>query len=105
MIDPSWASGYDGGMSPLTLGLTLVLAAYLIGSIPFGYLCGWLVRGIDIREHGSGNIGATNVGRVLGGRWGIAVLVLDCLKGLIPTGLVVPLLIVPGSPGYLHWRV
>lgn len=85
--------------------LLLVAAAYLVGSIPFGYLCGRLVRGIDIRQHGSGNIGATNVGRVLGGRWGITVLVLDCLKGLIPTGLLTPMLISRDSPGYLHWQV
>lgn len=87
------------------LHLVLIAAAYLVGSIPFGYLCGRLVKGIDIREHGSGNIGATNVGRVLGGRWGIVVLVLDCLKGLIPTGLLAPLIISRESPGYLHWQV
>ena len=60
-----------------------ILAGYLIGSIPFGYLAGRL-RGIDIREHGSGNIGATNVLRTLGKPVGISVLVLDVLKGLIP---------------------
>ncbi len=59
-------------------------AAYLCGSVPFGLLVG-RARGLDIRAHGSGNIGATNVGRVLGRRWGILVFVLDVLKGLLPT--------------------
>lgn len=60
-----------------------VLVAYVVGATPFGYLAGKL-RGIDIREHGSGNIGATNVLRVLGKPIGITVLVLDMLKGLLP---------------------
>jgi acyl phosphate:glycerol-3-phosphate acyltransferase len=75
-------------MSPETLALALVAAAYFIGAIPFGFLTAKIVRGIDIRQHGSGNIGATNVGRVLGGRWGILVLLLDLLKGLLPVLLV-----------------
>jgi glycerol-3-phosphate acyltransferase PlsY len=54
----------------------LFLASYLIGAIPFGYLVA-RARGVDILRHGSGNIGATNVGRVLGRRWGIVVFVLD----------------------------
>ena len=62
----------------------LVCAAYLVGAIPFGLLIG-LTRGVDIRAHGSHNIGATNAGRVLGRGWGILCLVLDILKGLIPT--------------------
>lgn len=57
--------------------------AYLAGSIPFGLLIG-LSRGIDIREHGSKNIGATNAGRVLGRTWGAVCFVLDLLKGLLP---------------------
>jgi len=59
-------------------------AAYLCGSVPFGLLVG-RARGLDIRAHGSGNIGATNVGRVLGRPWGVLVFVLDVLKGLLPT--------------------
>ncbi len=67
------------------LSTTLMLfSAYLIGSIPFGYLIGRF-KGIDIRTQGSGNIGATNVGRVLGRRWGMLAFALDVLKGLIPT--------------------
>ncbi len=56
---------------------------YLLGGIPFGLLIGRL-NGVDIRQHGSGNIGATNVWRVCGRRWGIACFTLDALKGLLP---------------------
>ncbi len=63
--------------------LFVVAAAYLIGSIPFGFLAGKL-NGVDIRDHGSGNIGATNVFRIVGKRWGIGVFILDFLKGLVP---------------------
>jgi glycerol-3-phosphate acyltransferase PlsY len=74
-------------MSP-SLGFSLVAAAaYLVGSLPFGYLIGrW--RGVDVRTAGSGNIGATNVGRLLGKKWGGLVLLLDGLKGLLPTLLL-----------------
>ncbi|MCD6360361.1 MAG: glycerol-3-phosphate acyltransferase [Armatimonadetes bacterium] len=58
-----------------------VVAAYLIGGIPFGLLAG-LSRGVDVRKHGSGNIGATNVIRVVGLKLGLLVFVLDTLKGL-----------------------
>jgi len=61
----------------------LLLASYLLGSVPFAFLLG-KAHGIDIREHGSGNVGATNLGRALGRRWGIAAFVLDFLKGLSP---------------------
>ncbi|MCD4781679.1 MAG: glycerol-3-phosphate 1-O-acyltransferase PlsY [Candidatus Omnitrophica bacterium] len=65
----------------LLFGLVLT---YLIGSIPTAYIFGKFYKGIDIREHGSGNVGATNVFRVLGKTPGIMVLLLDILKGLIP---------------------
>lgn len=66
-------------MSPLVIAAT-ALGAYLLGSIPFGYLAARL-KGIDLRTVGSGNIGATNAMRVLGRPAGITVLLLDALKG------------------------
>jgi glycerol-3-phosphate acyltransferase PlsY len=62
----------------------LVVAAYLLGSVPFGYVLPRLVRGDDIRRHGSGNVGATNVWRVYGRSLGLPVALLDVLKGLVP---------------------
>jgi glycerol-3-phosphate acyltransferase PlsY len=59
-----------------------VIAAFLLGSLPWGLWIGRLVRGIDVRRHGSGNLGATNVYRLLGPRWGITVLLLDAAKGV-----------------------
>lgn len=70
-------------MNPAILWPILILAAYLIGAIPFGYLIA-RTRGIDIREHGSRNIGATNVGRVLGKKYGRICLILDMAKGALP---------------------
>ena len=64
--------------------ILLMVFAYLVGSIPFGFLLGKF-RGIDIREHGSFNIGATNAGRVLGKRYFFVVLLLDAAKGFLPT--------------------
>lgn len=58
-----------------------LVLSYLLGSIPTAYVVGRLVKGIDIREHGSGNVGATNVFRVVGKWWGIAVLIFDAMKG------------------------
>ncbi len=69
-------------MEWLNLGAVAV-GAYLIGSIPFGFLIA-RSRGIDIRQHGSGNIGATNVFRVVGKREGIIAFILDVLKGALP---------------------
>lgn len=68
----------------LILRISFVLASYLIGGVPFGFLAGKLLKGIDIREHGSRNVGATNVFRVVGKGAGIAVYALDALKGLAP---------------------
>jgi acyl-phosphate glycerol 3-phosphate acyltransferase len=64
-----------------------ILAAYLIGAIPFGYLVARF-KGVDIFHAGSGNIGATNVGRVLGRRLGLLVFLLDFLKGAVPVAVV-----------------
>ncbi len=68
-------------MNDLQNILFAVLAGYLLGSIPFGLLVA-RSRGVDIRQHGSGNIGATNVLRVLGKKWGIPVFLLDAAKGV-----------------------
>lgn len=78
----------------LTL-VVLLIGSYLFGSIPFGYLAGRLV-GIDIRQAGSGNVGATNVVRVLGKRFGYPVLALDVLKGF--GAVKIAMLIAPGRP-------
>ncbi|MEP7381774.1 MAG: glycerol-3-phosphate 1-O-acyltransferase PlsY [Gemmatimonadota bacterium] len=61
-----------------------LLLSYLLGSTPFSYFAGRLLRGIDLREHGSGNLGATNVYRTLGAPAAIAVLLLDAAKGVLP---------------------
>jgi acyl phosphate:glycerol-3-phosphate acyltransferase len=64
----------------------LCLAAYLAGSIPFGLLLA-RARGIDLRQVGSGNIGATNVARAMGKGWAVAVLAADAAKGFVPVWL------------------
>lgn len=71
----------------LSAAATIALS-YLAGSVPFGFLMGKL-KGIDIRQHGSGNIGATNVTRVLGKWWGKGCFFCDFLKGALPTALTV----------------
>lgn len=73
------------------------LLAFLLGSIPFGLLMA-KSRGIDIRAHGSGNIGATNVMRVMGKKFGIPCLLLDILKGFIPVAIAVNLIQITGRP-------
>jgi acyl phosphate:glycerol-3-phosphate acyltransferase len=72
-----------GSAAALVAAGGLVLAAYLVGSIPTGYLIGRR-RGVDVRKQGSGNIGATNVARTLGRKLGLLVLFLDALKGALP---------------------
>lgn len=67
---------------PIIIGITIA-GCYLCGSIPFGLIIGKINK-IDIREHGSGNIGATNVLRTLGKKWGYTCFILDLLKGLLP---------------------
>lgn len=68
----------------LAFSILFTLGAFLLGSIPFGRLIGQWVTGIDITQRGSGNIGATNVARVIGVKWGILTLLLDGLKGFLP---------------------
>jgi glycerol-3-phosphate acyltransferase PlsY len=76
-------------------GLLIVLA-YLIGSIPTAVWVSKAFFGIDIREYGSGNAGATNTFRVLGSRWGTFVMIIDMLKGVAATSLYILL------PYYMH---
>ncbi len=71
-------------MSNSILILIHIAAAYVIGSIPTSYIAGKIFKGIDIREHGSGNVGATNAVRVLGVKIGIPVMLVDIFKGAIP---------------------
>jgi len=76
--------------------------AFLLGSIPFGLLIA-KAKGINIREHGSGNIGATNVLRVVGKKYGITCLLLDALKGFIPVVIAVNLIQIEGKKvGLFH---
>lgn len=72
----------------LAINGVLLLLAYLLGSLPTGYLAGRWLQGIDIREHGSGSTGATNVLRTLGKIPAIAVLSVDVLKGVLAIALV-----------------
>jgi acyl phosphate:glycerol-3-phosphate acyltransferase len=62
----------------------LVLAAYLIGAFPTSFVAARLVRGIDLREHGSGNLGATNAFRILGWRAATPIFIIDIAKGFVP---------------------
>jgi acyl phosphate:glycerol-3-phosphate acyltransferase len=64
-----------------------VAASYLLGSVPASYIAGRLARGIDLREHGSGNLGATNTFRVLGPRVAAPVMAFDVFKGWAPVAL------------------
>lgn len=70
----------------------LPIIAFIIAATPFGLIIGRMVKGIDIREHGSGNIGTTNVFRVLGKWPGIVCLILDILKGFLPVVIAINLL-------------
>lgn len=69
-------------MTPTLQWSIAIVGAYLLGSVPFGFLIARF-KGLDIRQHGSRNIGATNVGRVLGRPWGMLCFALDVLKGAI----------------------
>ena len=74
-----------------------LLLSYLSGSIPFAAIAGKL-KGVDLRKHGSGNLGATNVFRVLGWKIGIAVFLADALKGALPVLLLPPRIVSPRDP-------
>jgi acyl phosphate:glycerol-3-phosphate acyltransferase len=76
----------------------LALIAYLLGSVPTGYIIGSRA-GIDVRKAGSGNVGATNVARVVGKRQGIVTLIADTAKGLVPVVIALELGLAPGALG------
>ena len=67
--------------------LGIVILGYLLGSIPFGVIIGKMVRGIDVREYGSGSMGMTNVMRTVGAKAGLIVLIADLLKGAVVVAL------------------
>jgi len=73
-------------MTPTMYLMLLIPAAYFVGSVPFGLIVG-LSRGVDVRTAGSGNIGATNVGRLLGKQFFFLVFFLDMLKSLVPMAI------------------
>jgi glycerol-3-phosphate acyltransferase PlsY len=77
-----------------TTALGVALVSYILGSIPWGVIAG-RAAGVDLRKHGSGNIGATNALRVLGKRYGYAVFVADALKGFVP---------VAGAVAFMKWK-
>ncbi len=90
-------AGPAGKMVRMDIGwaIGLLAASYLVGSVPFAYLIAQ-ARGVDIRAVGSGNVGATNVGRVLGAQWGVLTFVLDAAKGAVPV-IGVPWLYLRGT--------
>ena len=77
--------------------------SYLLGSIPTGYIFGIALKGIDIRKHGSGNVGATNVFRTIGKVPGIIVLFLDALKGFAAVALAAGFFYRTSSPINIEW--
>jgi glycerol-3-phosphate acyltransferase PlsY len=81
----------------MSLVLLLVLA-YLAGSFPTSLLVVRWRKGVDLRDYGSGNAGATNVSRLLGWGWGSAVIAVDLLKGVLAVSVLLPLLDPPGDP-------
>jgi glycerol-3-phosphate acyltransferase PlsY len=83
--------------------IPLIFAAYLLGSLPSGYLIGRWVGNIDVRTVGSRNIGATNVARNLGFKWGLLVLSIDMAKGALP--VMVALSVWSGAAGSTPLKV
>ena len=91
-------------MSPVMLLTVSAIAAYLVGSVPFSLLIAKFFGGVDLREHGSGNVGATNVARTMGAKWGIAALLCDAAKGMVSVG-VIPLVISMSAEYQIHQGV
>ena len=89
----------------ITISLLLIIAAYLLGSIPTGYALARYLKGIDIREHGSGSTGATNVLRTVGKSSALAVLLIDLLKGSLALALVnLTYSLAPSGLFSTHWH-
>lgn len=82
--------------------ILLAILSYFAGSIPFGLIIGKVIKGIDLRDHGSGNIGATNAWRVLGKGWGLTCLLLDALKGLLPVAFFPTIFFASDDPRFPH---
>jgi glycerol-3-phosphate acyltransferase PlsY len=80
--------------------IAVAIVSYLAGAIPFSYIAGKVFGGIDLREHGSGNLGASNTYRLLGGRIALAVLVGDVAKGFVPAFLAPRYAEASGVNGY-----
>lgn len=91
-------------MSPEILLVVSAILAYLVGSIPFSLLIARGFGGVDLRQHGSGNVGATNVARTMGAKWGVAALICDAAKGMASVG-VIPLLITMPDEYQTHQAV
>lgn len=89
-------------MAPVS-ALAAVAIGYLCGSLPWGLWLGRALRGVDVRTLGSGNLGATNVYRALGPGIGVATLLLDVAKGVLPTWLVPLGPLGAGFPGGAEW--
>lgn len=84
----------------MTAALWLFLS-YLVGATPTSYIAGKLGRGIDLREHGSKNLGATNVYRILGWKYAIPVGLVDIAKGAVPVAVFGPWSLAGGAPAWL----
>ena len=89
----------------MTLGIVAVVAAYLVGGIPIGLLVGRAKGVPDIRKYGSGNIGASNVLRVIGVKAGLFVWFMDAMKGLTPVLVATHLVFPPAAEGTVTGRV
>ena len=72
----------------LILQICAIVTSYIIGSFPTAYIVVKAVKGVDVRDHGSGNVGATNVMRITGKKWFVATLIVDILKGFLPVFIV-----------------
>lgn len=90
----------------MILLVTAILLAYLLGSIPTSLWLGRAIKGVDLRDHGSGNAGATNAFRVLGKLIGTVVLLLDMLKGFLAVNLaLLQHVIIPGSEAWVILKI